>query len=438
LPAPVRTMTLKRVRRYALLTSLALWAVFIIDYATPGPLDRFGKVKGTDFVQFYASGTLVRDGHIDRLYDPTALLSAIRAAVPRAREVYVPIQSPQIALVFAPLAALPYTFALAIWLVAIIGLYTAACVILWSRCSDLPRYRREVTICAVSFPGLYATVIHGQSSVLALLAVAVALLALERHRGWLAGLMLGCLVFKPHWVVALGVVFVMAREWTVLAGICVSALAQLGATLLAVGPKVFRAYLTTLASVGRLGDLLEPRPGYSLRSFFSVFAVDPRVAFVCYGVASVFVVVIAARIWRSTAGFDVRASALVLAVVLVSPHVFEYDLIVLAPVFFFLGNAAAGHRSTGLTDGAWSWSVAALFFAPVLTAVPPPIRLQCSVTAMAAMLIRLWQAGNLERSGNERELGGAADASRQAEQRAADGPGPSGDVHVIVPRRVEL
>jgi len=387
-------MTLKRVRRYALLAGIALWTVFAVDYATPGPLDRFEKIKGTDFVQFYATGSLVVGGQADRLYDSDALLAAIRAAVPQAREtIYVPIQSPQLSFLFAPLAALPYTVALAIWLMVVIGIYAAACVMLWRRCKQLHAYRREVIGCAVAFPGLYATVIHGQVSVFALLSIAYALIALERRRALAAGLALGCLTFKPHWVVAAGAVFLIAREWKVVGGMAASALLQIGATVAVAGPRVFLAYLTTLESIGRLGDILEPRPGYAIRSFFSVFIPNPQAAFVLYLLAAAAVVIVAARTWRTAASFEVRASALVLAIVLVTPHVFEYDLIVLTPVFFLVANAIAAGQAGGLNEGRWTWVFAALFAAPVLTAVPPAIRLQFSATAMAAILFRLWTGG---------------------------------------------
>src|SRR5262245_4547472 len=252
-------MTLKRVRRYALLAGIALWTVFAVDYATPGPLDRIGKIKGTDYVQFYANGSLVLEGHADRLYDNDALLAAIRSAVPQAREtIYVPIQSPQLAFLFAPSTVLPYTLALAVWLLIIVGLYAAACVMLWSRCTHLRAYRREAIWCAVAFPGLYATVIHGQVSVFALLSIAYALVALERRRALAAGMALGCMAFKPHWVIAAGAVFLLAREWKVLVGMAASALVQLAVTVAVAGPRVFVDYVSTLESIGRLGDTLEP------------------------------------------------------------------------------------------------------------------------------------------------------------------------------------
>ena len=395
-------MTLKRVRRYALLAGIALWTVFVVDYATPGPLDRLGKIKGTDFVQFYANASLVVAGHTDRLYDNDALLAAIRSAVPQAREtIYVPIQSPQLAFLFAPLSAVPYTAALVVWLLIIVTMYAAACVMLWSRCTHLRAFRREVIGCAAAFPGLYATVIHGQTSVFALLSITYALIALERRRALAAGIALGCLTFKPHWVIAAGTVFLLAREWKVLGGMAASAVLQIGATVALAGPRVFLAYLSTLESIGRLGDILEPRPGYALRSLFSVFVPNPQAAFVLYLLAAAFVAIVAARTWRTAVSFEVRASALVLAIVLIAPHVFEYDLIVLTPVFFLVANALAAGLPTGLADGGWTWVVAALFAAPVLTAVPPAIRLQFSATAMCAILLRL-RTGGKEREGSSR------------------------------------
>jgi len=387
-------MTLKRVRRYALLVAVALWTVFAVDYATPGPLDRLGKIKGTDFVQFYASGSLVLAGRFDRLYDFDTLEAAIRHAVPAAREtIYVPMQSPQLLLALTPFALLPYAAAVTMWMIVIAGLYAAACLMFWARSKNLHAYGREVMCCAVAFPGLYATVIHGQPSVFAPLALAFAFGALERDRRFTAGFAAGCLVFKPHWVIAAGIVFLAAREWRVIAGLCASALLQLGLAFLVAGPRLFLEYLTTLASIGRLGDVLEPRPGYALRSLFSVLSPNPMVAFACYGVAALFVAAIAARIWRSSEAFDLRASALLLAIVLINPHVFEYDLIVLTPVFFYVANAIAGGTAAGLSSRAWSWVIAALFVAPVLTAVPPIVRLQFSVTAMTAILVQIWMIG---------------------------------------------
>src|SRR5690349_23086029 len=113
-------MTRKRIHRYATLIALALWTILAIDYSVPGPLDRLGKAKGTDFLQFYVAGSFAREGRPERFYDLDAEHARGREVAPTVKDtVYVPVQSPQTALVFAPLTAVSYPTALTIWMVVV-------------------------------------------------------------------------------------------------------------------------------------------------------------------------------------------------------------------------------------------------------------------------------------------------------------------------------
>jgi hypothetical protein len=384
-------MTRRRIRAYALVIAVCLWAIWIVDVSTAGVADRFGKVKGTDFLQFYVAGSFVRDGRTDLLYDLRAQYARARALAPGARDtLYFPIQSPQTALAFAPLTAFSYGIAAAIWFLVIVLLYAGACWRTWRSCASLHKYRYEAAACAVAFPGLYSTVLHGQTSCVALVAVVGALLALRRDRRYLAGLALGCLVFKPHWILAAGAVFVIAREWRVTAGVLSGAVVQIGVAWLLVGRAVMSAYWTALWSVQRLGDLLEPRAGNTIKSFFAVFVPFKTLALALYAIAAIATLLVAAKVWRTHTRFEIRASAIVLAIVLISPHAFEYDLILLAPVFLLLANWLTESAGAPWTRTI-SWGLCALFPAPLLLALPAPIRLQFSVTAMAVVLFGLRQ-----------------------------------------------
>ena len=382
-------MTLKRIRAYSIIMAAVLWTMWLADISTPGPVDRLGKIKGTDFIQFYVGGSFVRDGRLQDFYDVNAQYARARAIAPASRDtLYMPIQSPQTALVFAPLSALPYPRAVTIWLATLVGLYLAACWMIWVHCEALHAYRREVLAAMVAFPGLYSTVLHGQTSAIALVAIAAALSALWNERRIVAGIALGCLLFKPHWLAAAIAVFVVSREWRVVATALASALAQLGVTFALAGPAAMNGYWKILPSVQQIGDLLEPRPGDTLKSFFKVFVPSEPVALAMYVAASCAVLAIAARIWRSDARFERRASALVIATVLISPHAFAYDLILLAPVYLLLANWLAEAPQEPATR-IIAWSLCALFVAPLLAAVPAPIRLQFSVTAMVTILLCL-------------------------------------------------
>src|SRR5262249_54465181 len=171
--------------------AVTLWTVLAFDYAVPGPLDRFGKPKGTDFFHFYVIGSIVREGRMDLLYDMDAQTERGRSiAAPKQETRYVPIESPLIALIASPFVSLPYNAALVAWILFTAIAYGASCWLLWTRFEGLRRFPRETLVCCAAFPGLYATVLHGQVSFIALLAVCVAVTALHSNRKVVAGLAL--------------------------------------------------------------------------------------------------------------------------------------------------------------------------------------------------------------------------------------------------------
>src|SRR5215813_2257565 len=103
----------RRLYAHGLILALCLWSVYAVDMSTVGLRDRAGLVKGTDFLHFYTLGTLALDGRGDLLYDMKAQTAIIGQRVPAAAgTVFVPLYGPQVSLLFAPLAALPYAWAL--------------------------------------------------------------------------------------------------------------------------------------------------------------------------------------------------------------------------------------------------------------------------------------------------------------------------------------
>jgi hypothetical protein len=193
-------------------------------------------------------------------------------------------------------------------------------------------------------------------------------------------------VFKPHWLVVAGAVFFVARAWRVVGGVIIGASAQLLATWLAMGSTVMTEYMTTLQTLPRIGELLEPRPSNTLKGLFTTLVPGDSVAVILYAVAATIVLIAVGRLWRTDAAFDLRASAVVLAMMLISPHAFEYDLLLLAPSFLMLANWIATTPNVQAARAA-SVLLGAMFFAPVLMGLPAIVRLQFSVTAMAAMLV---------------------------------------------------
>jgi len=377
---------LRRVRAYATIIAACLWAVWIVDMATPGAIDRLGKIKGTDFIHFYVIGSIAHEGRWDQLFDASAQYERAQRIVPGSRDtVYVPIESPQTALFFAPLTRYSYGGAFAFWVAITLLLYWCCCRSLWHACPALQRHQPAVIAVCAAFPGLYSTVLHGQTSIFGLCAITGGLLLLRGGRRFAAGLAIGCLAFKPHWLAAATLIFFVAREWRVMAGACVGAAGQVAVATLTTGVATMRTYAVVLRALPRIADLLEPKPGDSLRGFFQSFVPVDLLATVLFVATSLATVAIAAKIWRSRAPFEIRGASIVFALVLISPHVNAYDLIVLLPGYFLLANWLED-ASEDKQSASMAALLCGLFFVPLLAGVPAVARLAFSVPAMAALL----------------------------------------------------
>jgi hypothetical protein len=108
-----------------------------------------------------------------------------------------------------------------------------------------------------------------------------------------------------------------------------------------------RTYFDTLWHISRWISTAEPGVAqaqmHSLRSFWALMVPWPAGALVLYALSSVVVLAMAAASWRSHGALALRFSALVFAAVLINPHLFVYDLLVLAPPLLMLADWAIGH-----------------------------------------------------------------------------------------------
>src|SRR5947207_593281 len=219
LTRPASWLTAKRICIHGLLLAVCLWTTYAVYISTPGLRDRYGLVKGTDFLHFYTLGGLALRGRGDLLYDMRAQAIVIRERVPQAGgDVYLPLYGPQVSLLFAPLARLPYGWALTAWLSFNVVIYALCCYAIWKRCANLQSYGWAVLILAVAFPGFFHLILWGQTSGLALLCFTLGFLAVNSERYFLAGLAIGSLIFKPQLALAAAAIFLFSVEWRTVLG----------------------------------------------------------------------------------------------------------------------------------------------------------------------------------------------------------------------------
>ncbi len=386
-----RWLTVRRVRIHAFLLAVGIWTAFFVNLNTPGLRDRGGLIKGTDFLHFYTLGTLARESRGDLLYNISAQTDLLEKIVPEARNfVYVPLYGPQVSLLFYPFSDLPYSNALWLWSLLNVLIYAVCCYWVWKRCRNLAGQGLTVLLAAVAFPGISQLLVWGQTAGLALLFFTLAYLALRSKQDFLAGLAIGCLIFKPQLGLAAAVVFLLTKRGRVVGGAVLSAFLQLAIGWLHYGAAVMHDYLDTITRTVQIMTLLEPRPyqTHSLRTFWSMIIPWPGVSFALYLLSAVIVLALVVRCWRDRFPLQLQFAALLVATVLVSPHLTVYDLVILAPGFLLLADWTLGHASAKQSSPL-QLLIYSCFVLFLLGPVVRVVHVQFSVIAMTSIVLFL-------------------------------------------------
>lgn len=344
-----------------------------------------------DYVHFYEIGTAALRRDAAALYDIKKLMAFAAERVPDAIDVYFPpVYGPQVAMFFAPLARLEYLPSLTTWLVLSIAVSIACSYAVWRVCPRLRSRAWPFFVVAAGFPGFHYNFMYGQAAALGLACFTAAFLALGAKREFLAGVAIGLLFYKPQLGVASAVVFVAAGQWRVVAGAAVSVAAQLLVAVLFWPPHVLWDYAGALRNLPAVVASMEPEKQHlhAWRPFLELLGVSgwPLVA----GTLGLSLATLAAAVvsWRSAAPLPVRFAVLLLATVLVNPHMFAYDLAILAVALAVLWDVAAQPLEQAVSPRsvlALRLLLVALYITPLLEFVTVATHLQLSVLTMAGL-----------------------------------------------------
>ena len=404
-PAPgwifssLKWLTPRRLRAQAIVLALCLWGVCAVDFASPGLFDRAGNIKFQDFLPFYISARLVTQHRAGELYDQKIQADEMQSIVQRPNRVVIPsLYGPQVGLLFEPLAGLSFHVAAEVWVALSLILYFGCVYAIWRSCPGLASHPKIVALAAAAFAPLFHVFVRGQISALVLACFSVAFLAFQSGRPWLAGAALGFLVLKPQFLVAIPLILLFSGAWKPFVSLLLSAAGQLALTRIYFGASVMHAYLEMLLHPLRWISAAElslaPIQMHSLRSFWSLLVPSPTIAFTLYALSSAAVLAITLVIWRSQSQLALRFSALVLAAILINPHLFVYDLLALAPVLLLATDWALAKKQ----DCSSPPLKLLLYLAFVLPLFGPLSRwthIQLSVPVFAAILWTLHRTGTL-------------------------------------------
>ena len=341
-------LTRERSIRIAVICGLVSLAILgYLLASSSGTLDYEGRPLGTDFSQVWTAGRMVLDGRAAEVWNWDAH-RAVQEAFhgPHLKEWYGWHYPPPFLLIAAALATLSYLPALFAW--------QAATLLPFAWLMRRFTGRREAWLFVLAAPVTLICVMHGHNGFLTALLLGGGLMLLER-RPFAAGLLLGCLVYKPQFVLVLPLLLIVLRNWRAIAGAAVSSLSLIAVTLAIWGWPVWQAFIDSLPLTRRVVIEAGKTGWEKIMSTFSALRSWGISIDVAYAVQGVFTLAaIAATLWLARkARPDLRNAAVTAAVLISTPYVLDYDYVVLLAGLAFLWRDAQRH-------GWLSWEKSAL------------------------------------------------------------------------------
>ncbi len=214
-----------------------------------------GIPLGADFAGFYVAAEILNQGQTQQLYDRKRHDQLYHELLPNEdANVSIPyVHPPFVAGLLRLIAWLPYSVAVAIWMVISASLYIVATLLLlravpWQ---DSKQYWLIILL-AVSFePFLMECWMGGQLSAVAFLSYALCFAALQRDKPLWAGMALGLCFYKPTLLILMLPMLLIGRRWQILLGMLYTGIALALLSLLLVGWNMNVGYLNVLLAFSK-------------------------------------------------------------------------------------------------------------------------------------------------------------------------------------------
>ena len=330
----------------------------------------------TDFVNVWAAGRLVLEGHPAQAWDwdiqRKIELALLRQEFPGYFAWHYP---PPFLFVASLLAQFPYTVAFIGWVSASFVPYIVMMRAIVGR--------NFGWMLGLAFPMVFNNTLVGQNGFLTA-ALIGGTLYLIPVRPILAGVCLGLLSYKPQYGLLFPIVLIAAAQWRVFFSAAVTAVALAFVSWLAFGTESWLAFFHWMPMFSQAFLTEGKATWWKLQSLFSLvryFGGPEPMAWAFQWVLTASVAVVLALMWRSRIPYTLKAAALAVGTLLTTPYLFMYDMMVLAvPVAFLV--------RIGLREGFRPYELPALacalalFFAFIFSGTPVGLGIILIVAAL--------------------------------------------------------
>jgi arabinofuranan 3-O-arabinosyltransferase len=337
--------TTSRLQLYGYALAL-IYAAALIHYylAKAWIVDHSGAPLYGDFTDAWVAGWHALNSEAAQLYDSNEFVR-IQKALLGARDYFYPHwpYPPTFFLILAPLSTLPYRYAFLIWDVAtLLGCLVVVYLIV----------RRSTAIALVlASPFTAWNFLAGQNGFLTASLIGASLFFLER-KPIAAGVIIGCLTYKPQFGILLPVALVASRQWRAVASAGVTAVLLAAASIALFGSDAWVAFPNGFVGQSKLnlGGGPDSNWGYlqTVCGLIRSLHGSANTAWLVQGLTTLAIVVIVWAVWQSRVRYPLKAATLSAAALIATPYAFAYDMAAIVVPAAFL---ATDQLRSGLLRG---------------------------------------------------------------------------------------
>ena len=380
-------ITPARIQRWCtalLATQILLFATFVLG--THGFLVSLDHPATSDFVSFYAAGTLANGVHPALVYNQLAHYAAERAATQPGIPYFYFFYPPVFLLLCSVLARLPYVCAFIVFQTLTI----TACLMTLRAIIGSPS--RLWLLPVLSFAPAIWCVGFGQNSFLTAALFGGGTLLLHTRRPTLGGLVLACLCYKPHTGLLIPIALMAKGSTRAFISATIGVLLLITASVLAFGEAPWFSFMRVFIesrsefSAGRISPF-----GYTASIYGAASMLGAGRAVACFIqiAAGILVSAFVYRSWFHGHADGTHYALLISGTILVMPVVLFYDIVLLLVAAAWLYHAA---KLTGDAPGerialALIWLLGLTCY-PIASTIHLPIACACATGVFILALAR--------------------------------------------------
>ena len=299
--------------------------------------------KGTDFKLLYNDAIQIKNNEIDKLYDLSFYKDFLEKN--KFQLVYKPLYPPVLYYFYVPFSLLPYNWSIFLTTLVFIILYLLSVIFLILTFKRLYKHALLIVLFALIFPPFFFVILNGHPSVLWIFFLSLAFYLAKKDRPFFAGLVLSFFLLKPNLFILMFLILLFSFRYQVFSGLL------LGSIFLFLISGVFNSFVLwgkwlnivnyILSDVFHKDTLILFGEG-SKRTFFYPMVSGSTVisiieyVFIIIGMFAIIFPIIYSYKYKNTFSRNTYWFIFPISMVLSSPYLFNFDLIILLlPIIIF-------------------------------------------------------------------------------------------------------